>query len=200
VGALSHPAAETNAPQGWGTHSFFGSSMTTSRKRFAYVTMSVMSSAVESAVHHYIIILFALCALGTLVVSFVRRPVSPEKAAKWPETEGTIQSIGKVVVNAGRSSYQVDVGDFSYIVNDEYYSGRLTLSRPNDGRLAVCRPFTSDGSPKDLVNQKIQVRYDPRKPEKYSVPPQELGGILLDPYDEPLGQDIGLIDLNIDKG
>jgi hypothetical protein len=141
---------------------------------------------------------FAYLAVS-LVVWLVRRPVRPEKAANWPVTEGTIQSVGKVAVNAGRGSYQVDVGDFSYIVNDDYYSGRLTLSRPNDGRLAVCDPFTSDGSPKDLVNQKIQVLYNPRKPEQYSVPPAELWGFLLDPYDEPTGQDTGPIDLNIDS-
>lgn len=149
-----------------------------------------MSSAVELVVHHYLIVFFALWALVVVVVSFVRRPVRAEKAANWPVAEGTIQSVGRVVVDAGRQSYSVDVGDFSYIVNDEYYSGRLTISRSFS---------THDRLPKDLVGQKMQVRYDPRKPEKFSVPQAELGGFLLDPYDEPFGKDVGPIDLNIDK-
>jgi hypothetical protein len=124
------------------------------------------------------------------VVWIDRRPVRPEKAANWPVTEATIQSVGKVHVDAGRQSYSIDVGDFSYIVNDDYYSGRLTISRSFS---------THDAQPRDLVNQKIQVRYNPRKPEQFSVPQTELGGFLLDPFDEPTGQDVGLIDLNIDK-
>ncbi len=142
-------------------------------------------------VHHYLVVLVVFYALGSLVVSFVRRPVSPEKAANWPITEGTIQSVGKVVVKAGRRSTSLDVGDFSYNVKEEYYSGRLAISSSFS---------TGDRSPGDLVNQKVQVRYNPRKPENFSVPQQELGGFLLDPYDEePSSVDVGPIDLNIDK-
>jgi hypothetical protein len=143
------------------------------------------------------VVFFTVGAAAVFVLWLVRRPTPADNPANWPETEATIQSVGKVAVNVGRYSYQVDVGDFSYTVNDEYYSGRLTLSRPNDGRLAVCNPFSSESSPRDLINLKIQVRFNPRKPEKYSVPPAELAGFLLDPYDEPAGQDIGLVDLNI---
>lgn len=154
------------------------------------VTILVMSSVVGLIVHQYVIVLFALYVLAILVIFLVRRPVSPEKAASWPVTEGTIQSVGKVHVDAGRNSYSIDVGDFSYIVNDDYYSGRLTITRSFS---------THDAQPRDLVNQKIQVRYNPRKPEKYSVPQAELGGFLLDQYDEPFGEDVDPIDLNIDK-
>jgi hypothetical protein len=149
-----------------------------------------MSSAVQLIGHHYVVVLFALYVLAVLVVRFVRRPVRAERAASWPVTEGTIQSVGRVVVEEGRSSYSVDVGDFSYSVNHEYYSGRLTISRSFS---------THDASPKDLIAQKIQVRYNQRKPEQYSVPQTELGGFLLDPYDEPFGKDVGPIDLNINK-
>lgn len=149
-----------------------------------------MSPLLELIVHHYLVVLFVIWVLATVVVSLVRAPQSAKKAANWPVTDGTIQSVGKVVVDAGRNSYSVDVGDFSYIVNDEYYSGRLTISRSFS---------TGDRPPRDLVNQKIQVRYNPRKPEKFSVPQTELEGFLLDPYDEPFGNDVGPIDLNIDK-
>ena len=58
--------------------------------------------------------------------------------------------------------------------------------------------FTDHALPKDLVDQKIQVRYNPRKPEKFSVPQQEIEGFLLDPYDGA-GRDEYPIDLNLDK-
>lgn len=131
---------------------------------------------------------FPLLVLTVAGMSIQARKDKPKD--DWPMTEATIQSVGKVSVNVGRSSYSVEVGDFTYNVNDEYYSGRLTISRSFS---------THDHSPRDLVDQKIQVRYDPQKPEKVSVPQTELGGFLLDPYDEPFGQDVGPIDLNLDK-
>lgn len=134
----------------------------------------------EFIVHHYIVVLVTIFLLAYVVISVVRQPVSAKKAASWPVTEARIQSVGKVI-GTGRGSYPLDVGNFSYVVNDEYYSGRAMISRS----------FSTHGaSPKDLINQKFQVRYNPRKPEKYSVPQAELGGFLLDPYDDFLMQDI----------
>lgn len=135
-------------------------------------------------------VVFALFIAAGIAISVSRRPVRPEKVVNWPLTEATIQSVGKVVVNAGRGSYSVNVGDFSYSVNNEYYSGRLTFTRPFS---------TGNGQTKDLINQKIQIRYDPKKPEKYSVLQAEHAGFHLDPYDEPFGKDVDPIDLGIDK-
>jgi hypothetical protein len=149
-----------------------------------------MSTAGEFVANHYLIVFFALCGLTALVVSFVRQSIRQEKESKWPLTEGTIQSVGRVHVNAGRDSYDVDVGDFSYTVEDEYFSGRLTIS-PSDS--------AGDLSPRVLINQKIQVHYDPRKPEDFSVPVAEISGFRLDSYNEPFGTDIDPIVLNIDK-
>ena len=140
--------------------------------------MLVMSSAVGLIVRHYPIVLLALCALGTVVVWFVRRPVPPEKAANWPLTQGTIQSVYNVVVRTAEHPDTLYVGEFTYIVNNDYYSGRLTISRSFSAH---------DHSAEDLINQKIQVRYDPRKPEKFFVPQADLGGFLLDPYNEAFG-------------
>jgi hypothetical protein len=90
----------------------------------------------------------------------------------WPLVEATIQSVNQ------RSAYNpamADVADFSYTVNDDYFSGKVQISRS----------FSTHGaSPGDLVDQKIQVRHNPRKPQKYSVPQAEVGGFLLDPYDD----------------
>jgi hypothetical protein len=138
-----------------------------------------------------------LLVFGAVLMRLVKRQPRSNPAEDWPVTEATIQSTSKVAISAGRGSYTIDVCDFSYIVNDEYHSGRLALSRPNDGRLAVSRPFESETVPRDLVDQKIQVRYNPRNPDSYSVPPSELKGFLLDPFDETMASDIGPIDLNL---
>jgi hypothetical protein len=149
-----------------------------------------MSSASGLIVQHYLIVLLTLCALAGFVVWFVRRRVRSDEAANWPLTEGTIQSYTNVTFRTAERSDLVYVGDFSYSVNKDYYSGRVTISRSFSAH---------DHSPKDLIDQKIQVRYDPGKPEKFLVPQQELGGFLLDPFDETFASDKGSVDLNIDN-
>jgi hypothetical protein len=126
------------------------------------------------------IVFFAVGAVGSLALWYVRRRSPADNPATWLQAEATIQSVGKVI-SRGRGSYPLDVGDFSYVVNDEYYSGRAQISRSFS---------TGEGQPKDLVNKKFQVRYDPRKPDKYDVSEAEVGGFLLDPYDDFLMQDI----------
>jgi hypothetical protein len=82
------------------------------------------------------------------------------------------------------------VADFSYSVNDEYYSGRLTVA-----------PVGPKGevSPRTLVHQTIQVRYNPLEPKKFSFSQTDVGDFSLSQYDEPFGEDVDPIDLNIDK-
>lgn len=150
-----------------------------------------MFSALEFVGRHFLIVGFTLYLVIMIVIAIVRSPVSPKKAANWPTTEATIQSVGAVAVNSGRSSYTLVVGDFSYIVNDDYYSGRVTISRSFS---------TGDHSPKELVDQKLQIRYNPQKPEKYFVPQSEIAGFLIDPYDEGQdGQDIDPFDVDLEK-
>jgi hypothetical protein len=131
-----------------------------------------------------------LIGFVAFVALVVWRSNRRDASANWPVTEGTIQSVGQVVVNGGKTSYTVDVGDFSYKVNDEFYSGRVRLSPSSS---------TEDRAPRVLIHQKIQVRYDPQKPEKNSTDNQEVEGFPLDSWDENLGADLGPIDLNIDK-
>jgi hypothetical protein len=137
----------------------------------------------------WVVVLFVLGLLGFLAAVIVVG-MRPDKSPSWPSTEGTIQLVNKVFVNAGRASYSLDVADFSYRVNDEYYSGRLTLSSS---------PSSGNGSPISLINQKILVLYDPQSPEKFRVQQPELAGFLLASYNEPLGTDVDPIDLNLDK-
>jgi len=146
------------------------------------VTIFVMSSL--------LLVVIPLGMLAFLVIWLVWQTAYPKKSEAWPVAEATIQSVNTVVVHSGRNSYSVDVGDFSYTVNDEYYSGRLTI--------APSFP-TEERSPRTLVHQKIQVRYNPDKLEKFLVQQTELEGFILGPYSEPFGEDVDPIDLNIDK-
>lgn len=149
-----------------------------------------MLSSVDFLIRHFAIIVLVLCGCVLSVIAIVRQPANPKKAANWPETEATIQSVGTVRVSAGRNSYSLDIGDFSYVFNDNYYSGRLKLSPTFS---------THDAQPRKLVGRKFHVRYNPRKPERYYVPQQEVATFLLDPYDEPFGEDVGPVELNLDK-
>jgi hypothetical protein len=135
-------------------------------------------------------ILSAFVAFTALVVWLAGRSNRRNESANWPATEGTIQSVGQVTVSGGKTSYTVDVGDFSYQVNDEFYSGRVRLTASSS---------TEDRAPRVLIHQKIQVRYDEKNPEKNSVDKQEVEGFFLDGWNENLGADTGPIDLNIDK-
>jgi hypothetical protein len=126
------------------------------------------------------ITLLAAAAAAVLVLWRVRRQAPADNPANWPVAEATIQSIGKVI-GTGRGSYPQDVGDFSYVVNDDYYSGRATISRSFS---------THQSQVEDLVNKKFQVRYNPRKPEKFDLSQSDVGGFLLDPYDDFLMHDI----------
>jgi len=140
------------------------------------------------------IVLIALGAVAAFVIWIAWQVRSAmqlnRKAASWPSTQATIQSVGTVVVHGGRTSYSVDVCDFSYTINDEYYSGRLQISTST---------ATGDASPSALIHQSVQVRYNPQKPEQHAMPQTALGGFLLDSFDESVGSEVGSIDLNIDK-
>lgn len=126
------------------------------------------------------VVFFAVGAVGVFVLWRIRRPTPADNPANWPKTEATIQSAGKVI-GSGRGSYPLDVGDFSYVVNDEYYSGRAMISRSFS---------TGDSQPRDLVNKKFQMRYNPRKPERFDLSESDVEGFLLEPYDDFLMQDI----------
>jgi hypothetical protein len=113
-----------------------------------------------------------LLALSIAGLAIRSRKCKGKGVSDWPLIEATIQSVNQRSAN---NPAMADVADFSYTVNDDYFSGKVQISRS----------FSTHGaSPGDLVDQKIQVRYNPRKPQRYSVPQAEVAGFLLDPYDD----------------
>jgi len=135
------------------------------------------------------VVLF-VCGLLAFLVVVIAVAMRPDKTTNWPQTEGTIHLVNQVQVDAGRDSRLVNVADFSYKVNGKYCSGRLSIS---------ATASTSDCSSRILVNQKVQVRYDPERPERFSLAQTEVAGFLLSPFSEAFGTDVNPIDLNLDK-
>ena len=117
------------------------------------------------------LVVVALLLFTSVAVFINRRQVSAKNALNWPLAEATIQlvRIDHYGRNTGNPIY---VGDFSYTVGGDYYSGCVGIS----GSFS-----TGEAAPEGLVNQKFQVRYNPGKREQFSIPQQEIGGFLLDP-------------------
>jgi len=133
-----------------------------------------------------------LVFLTVVVVSLVWQKFGPDKTAAWPITEGMIQSVNTEIVYQGRGSHADDVCDFSYVVNGDYYSGRLLVSRRSEEAQSAALTV--------LVNKKFPVRYNPRKPEKFAVVSVDLDGFCLGQHhDSPFTVDEGPTVLNIDE-
>lgn len=64
--------------------------------------------------------------------------------------------------------------------------------------MKISRAFSTADSPtRELLDQKVRLRYNPERPETFSFPHQEVAGFLLDPYVEFNATDVNPIDLNI---
>ena len=83
-------------------------------------------------------------------------------AAGWPETDATIQSAEmESVERVGHLREELPFFTFSYVIDNEYYSGRFGLRVPEDRASTLMR---------EKVNTKITVRYDPKRPSVFSLP------------------------------
>jgi hypothetical protein len=83
-------------------------------------------------------------------------------ADDWPETEATIQSAEmEIVERVGHLREKLPFFAFSYVVDNEYSSGRFGL------RVAEDRASTLM---KEWGDTKITVRYDPKRPSVFSLP------------------------------
>ncbi len=123
-----------------------------------------------------------LCLLASYAIYAIWNRARSKKSAQSPETDGTIQSLNTEILHEGRGSSELPVCDFSYCVDGEYYSGRLSISRKN---------ASGDYQPRNLINQKVQVRYDPKNPAKCLVPPVDLDGFhLARNYPSPFESDV----------
>ena len=83
-------------------------------------------------------------------------------AADWPEAEATIQSAEmEIVARLGHQREELPFFSFSYVVDNEYYSGRFGLRVAED---------QSDVLLRELIDTKVTVHYDPKRPSVFSLP------------------------------
>jgi hypothetical protein len=91
------------------------------------------------------------------------------KAKSWPSTEATVQSGDTEVVHSSEyGAIRLPCFAFTYIVDGDRQSGYFSL-----------RPYTTDpgeGLIQRMVNRKLQILYNPAKPEEWYIPTDLIEG------------------------
>ena len=89
-----------------------------------------------------------------------------EQAEGWLQAEATIESGGLEGTAQGRA--RLPTFAFSYQIAGKYYSGRFALLRytADPDRALIDR----------MIGRKLQVRYDPRRPEVWFIPDKVIKG------------------------
>jgi Protein of unknown function (DUF3592) len=89
-----------------------------------------------------------------------------EESEGWLQAEATIESGGLEGTAQGRA--RLPTFAFSYEVAGKYYSGRFALLQ---------HAADPDRSLRDrMIGRKLQVRYDPRRPEVWFIPAKVIEG------------------------
>jgi hypothetical protein len=113
-------------------------------------------------------LVLALCFLTIPFVWWLSRYMQLQNAKNWPSSEGTIQSAEIEIVNSARCiPIRLPVCAFSYDVNGNHYSGRISLL-----------PYitSTESIPGLIIGKKLPVQYDPRHPSTYYIPLDEMEG------------------------
>ena len=116
---------------------------------------------VSSALVYIVGAIVVIVAFGRVYVSYLEKR-RLKGAVDWPETEGIIRSATvRLISRAGYRTQKLPFFAFSYEVDGEYYSGRFGLQVEEERAGPLSR---------DLVDTRITVRYDPKRPETYCLP------------------------------
>lgn len=110
--------------------------------------------------------ILAVLAVATALVYRFGPPYMAKRrtkgAAEWPEAVATIQSAKmELVERVGHLRRSVPFFDFSYVVENDYYSGRFGV-RVDETR--------ADALIREWIDTKLAVRYDPKRPSIFSLP------------------------------
>ena len=105
-----------------------------------------------------------IVVVAALMYRFVRPAIIKGRtigAADWPESEATIQSGDmELVERVGHIRENLPFFAFSYVVDNEYYSGRFGLRVAEDRANSLIREW---------IDAKISVRYCPGRPSIFSL-------------------------------
>jgi hypothetical protein len=110
-------------------------------------------------------VLAVLAVVAALAYRF-GRPYMAERRTRnspeWPEAVATIQSAKmELVERAGHLRKSVPFFEFSYVVENDYYSGRFGVRVDEARANALIREW---------LDTKFTVQYDPKRPSRFSVP------------------------------
>ena len=114
-----------------------------------------------------VLVILGACIAAGLIAWIVRNAIHESQARNWLSTEATIQSAGIETIGTGRYSEELPCFAFSYVVGGEYYSGRFALSAKDDH---------ADALIKEMVDRKLIVLYNPKRPSSYFIPNDEMEG------------------------
>jgi hypothetical protein len=110
-----------------------------------------------------LISLASMIGLFALVVAIMWGQRRNQQKKTWPTVEATVQSAETELVNmGGRSKVSLPCCAFSYVIDGEYYSGRFGV--------------TEDGPFKELIDQKLTIHYDPKRPSSFYIPANVING------------------------
>jgi hypothetical protein len=108
-----------------------------------------------------------ICLIGLIIALNVWNAKRAGTIAEWPRTEATVQSAGMEDVGSGRSKVVLPCFAFSYVVDEEYYSGRFSLSGCGDRSVTLIR---------EMVGRKFTVLFDPTKPSRFQIDEEMIEG------------------------
>ncbi|MGA9062904.1 MAG: hypothetical protein WB341_14720 [Terracidiphilus sp.] len=114
-----------------------------------------------------ILILLGVSVVIALVFWSRRKENRVEEALNWPTTEATVQTAAVERVGGGRYAPDLPVFAFSYVVEEEYYSGRFALDAKGD---------RADDLVKEMIDRKLAVCYDPKRPSTWFIPDESIEG------------------------
>lgn len=116
-----------------------------------------------------LIYLATFIAVPTMIGLWIWRTIRARKAKTWPTTEATIQSGNtEHVGNADGIEIKLPVFNFTYLINGENHYGRFSL-----------QPYITDPGPglfPRMIDRKLQIRYNPAKPEEWFIADEYIEG------------------------
>jgi hypothetical protein len=111
------------------------------------------------------VLTFAVSA--TFVLRWRRKKSEVDEARHWPQTEAAVETAALEPVTEGRYARFPTFSFFNEVAGVSY-SGRFSLVRPR----TVPREFLL----RQLVGHKLQVHYDPERPEVWFIPDELIEG------------------------
>ncbi|HKF49795.1 MAG TPA: hypothetical protein VKB38_20710 [Terracidiphilus sp.] len=92
-----------------------------------------------------------------------------EEAADWPTTEATVQQteVQEFIVNNRRDVHEYPCFTFSYVVNDDYYSGVFGLAVEGE---------PADRLRREMIDKKFALNYKPTEPAEYYIADEMMDG------------------------